>query len=244
MTSSSAIAVLGLTKRFGDHTAVDNATFEVPFGAVTGFIGANGSGKTTTMRSIVGLTIPTSGRVLVDGVPYRSLPDPRRSVGCALDRLGAHPGLTGRQHLTIVATSARIEPHTVAPALELVGLTDAADRRVGSYSTGMKQRLALAVALIAEPRILILDEPARGLDPAGIRWLRRLLRREADRGRAVFVSTHQLAELASIVDRVVFIDQGRVLADEGTADLLEHTRQETLEDAVFALTGTTEDEVQ
>lgn len=240
MSGRPAISARNLSKRFGDTIAVDRASFDVPYGSVTGFIGANGSGKSTTMRMLLGLVAPSTGEALIDGAPYRELVDPRRTVGCVLDRLGAHPGLSGRSHLRFVATGAGIHRGemdlVIEQVLKRVGLVDAADRKLGGYSTGMKQRLALAAALLAEPRVLLLDEPARGLDPAGIRWMRAMLRESADSGAAVFVSTHQLAELASVVDHVVVIGAGQIVAAEPAADLLARTGETTLEDAVFALT--------
>lgn len=230
-----ALSIRNVSKSFGSHRAVNAASFEVPFGAVTGFVGANGSGKTTTMRMIVGLTQPTAGEIVVDGTTFDALTEPRRTVGAVLDRIGAHPGLSGNQYLKILTTSAGFEQGLIAPVLERVGLADAADRRLGTYSTGMKQRLALAGALLGDPKILILDEPASGLDPAGIRWLRGLLSDLASQGRAVFVSTHQLAELSTIVDRVVLIDEGQIRAEEPTVDLLRRTGQEQLEDAIFSV---------
>ncbi len=236
-TSAPAISVDGLTKDFAGVRAVDNASFEIPFGAVTGFIGGNGSGKTTTMRMLLGLTIPSSGRARINGQSYKSLSEPRQSVGAVLNRLGAHPGLTAIQHLEIVAACGQINPSTVAPTLDLVGLGETEGRKLGTFSTGMKQRLALASALLTDPKILILDEPASGLDPGGIRWLRNLLRDKADQGAAIFISTHQLAELAELVDHIVVIDRGHILASESADSLLARTKQDRLEEAVFTLTN-------
>ncbi len=237
VADTPAISVDGLTKDFAGVRAVDNASFEIPFGSVTGFIGANGSGKTTTMRMLLGLTIPTSGRAQINGRSYKSLPEPRQSVGAVLNRLGAHPGLTAIQHLEIVAACGQINPSTVAPTLDLVGLAETEGRKLGTFSTGMKQRLALASALLTDPKILILDEPASGLDPGGIRWLRNLLRDKADQGTAVFISTHQLAELAELVDHIVVIDRGQILASESADSLLARTKQDRLEEAIFTLTN-------
>lgn len=236
-----AISVRNLTKSFdgGDARgpAVDDASFDVPFGAITGFIGANGSGKTTTMRMIVGLIQPTSGTALIEGSHYHDLANPRARVGAVLNQLGAHPGLSAQQHLKIIAIECGLSIDCVGKALERVGLTDAAHRPVRTYSTGMKQRLSLAASMLADPDILVLDEPASGLDPVGIRWLRDLLRRRADEGAAVFVSTHQLAELAAIVDHVVVIDRGQIVANEPSASLLQRTGEHRLEDAVFAVSS-------
>lgn len=231
----SAVEVAGLTKVFGDVQAVSDATFTIPFGAVTGFIGGNGSGKTTTMRMILGLVQPTAGEALIDGQSFHNLTEPRRVVGSTLNRLGAHPGLSARQHLSVVAAGGRLEGASIDQALHAVGLVDAAERKVKTYSTGMKQRLGLAAALLADPRVLILDEPASGLDPTGVRWLRELLRSKADAGAAVFVSTHQLAELSTIVDHVVVIASGHIVADEPAVTLLARTGSDRLEDAVFSL---------
>jgi ABC-2 type transport system ATP-binding protein len=186
---------------------------------------------------VLGLTRPDAGDALVDGSPYAALPWSRRIVGAVTDRLGAFPGMTAVRHLQVVAAQASFDEGRIPAVLDLVELSDAAGRRVGSFSTGMRQRLALAAALLGEPRILILDEPSSGLDPAGIRWIRNLMRDLARGGAAVFVSTHQLAELASIVDRLILIDRGRILADRATEDLLVTTGQHDLESAVFAVTG-------
>ncbi len=231
----SALEVRELSKQFDTVHAVNNASFNVPFGAVTGFIGGNGSGKTTTMRMSLGLTRPTAGTVLIDGTEYGSHPVPRHVVGSALNRLGAHPGLSARRHLTMIAAGIRLRRSHVDRVLDMVGLGDASDRRVSTYSTGMKQRLALAAALLTDPPILVLDEPASGLDPSGVRWLRELLRDRADDGAAVFVSTHQLAELSTIVDHVVVIEQGHITASEPADELLRRTGTSRLEDAVFSL---------
>ncbi len=230
-----AISVRNVSKAFGRYHAVDDATFDVPFGAVTGFIGSNGSGKSTTMRMMVGLTHPSTGRVLIDGRPFQSLEEPRRTVGAVLDRLGAHPGLSGEVYMRLIATSSGTDTAQIASTLERVGLADAARRKLGTYSTGMKQRLAIAGALLCSPNVLVLDEPGSGLDPGGIRWLRELLRDLADAGAAVFVSTHQLAEFSSIVEHVVLIDNGRILAAEPAAVLLAQTGESLLEDAILEL---------
>jgi len=233
------IACRNLTKRFDrPEPAVDQVTFEVPAGTIVGFAGANGAGKTTTMRMILGLVRPTAGEALVDGRPYQDLDHPRRMVGAVLDGPGAHPGHTGRAHLTILATAAAL-PHPqrrVGEVLELVNLTEHAGRRVGGYSTGMLQRLALAAALLGDPQILILDEPANGLDPPGILWMRTLLRQLADDGRAVLVSSHLLGELAAVADRILIIDRGRLVADTTLDELVDGGRR-TLEDAYFELAG-------
>ncbi|MGQ0832056.1 MAG: ABC transporter ATP-binding protein [Microthrixaceae bacterium] len=229
-----AIEARGLSKRFGDLLAVDRLSFTVPYGAVTGFVGGNGSGKTTTMRLLLGLSIPDEGDALVAGRRLVEWPEPRQVVGAALDRLGAHPGVSGRRHLRLVSTAAGLSEHGIDEALARVGLTDAADRRVGTYSTGMRQRLALATALLSHPSILVLDEPSSGLDPAGIRWLRELLRARADGGTAVFLATHQLAELATVVDHLVVIDRGRLVANGPTHGVLGAAGVDSIEELLLS----------
>lgn len=208
-----------LTKRFGAVTAVDDLSLQVRPGSVTAFLGPNGAGKTTTMRAILGLVAPTSGRALVGGRTYASLPSPRREVGALLGPDGAHPGRTGRDHLRVITTAAGLDPTRVDEVLALVELTGAADRRVGGYSLGMRQRLGLATALLGDPAVLIADEPANGLDPEGIAWLRRFLRQAADDGRTVLVSSHLLAEVARTADRIVVISEGRLRFDGDLTEL-------------------------
>jgi ABC-2 type transport system ATP-binding protein len=204
------VSLRGLTKRFGPVVAVDDLSFDAPGGQVTGFLGANGAGKTTTLRMAVGLIRPTAGRTLFDGQPYTELAQPRRVVGAVLEATAAHPGRRGRDHLRILAGSAGISRSRVEEVLDLVSLTDAADRRVGTYSLGMRQRLALAGALLGDPAVLVLDEPANGLDPAGMSWLRGLLRELAGQGRAVVLSSHVLSEVAQTVDQVAIVHSGRL----------------------------------
>jgi ABC-2 type transport system ATP-binding protein len=225
------LQVEALTKRFGRRspvTAVADLSFEVHPGRVTGFLGPNGSGKTTTLRCLLGLVAPTSGRTLIGGLPYASLPDPTRVVGAALEASGFHPGRSGRNHLRVLAAANGVPDARVDTVLELVGLTDAARRRVVEYSLGMRQRLALAAALLPDPSALILDEPANGLDPEGIAWLRGFLRAQAAEGRTVLVSSHVLSEVQQTVDDVVIITQGRLvhagpLDEIGTAGALRVT---------------------
>jgi ABC-2 type transport system ATP-binding protein len=205
------IEIQGLSKRFGSLTAVDDLTFSVEAGAVTGFLGPNGSGKTTTLRALLGLVRPDAGAARIDGVAYAALADPVGTVGAVLDAAGAHPSRTGRNHLRVHARAAGVARARVDQVLELVELSDAADRRVGGYSLGMQRRLHLATALLGDPSVLVLDEPTNGLDPGGVRWLRDLLRGLAAAGRAVLVSSHLLAEVAHTVDRVVIIDHGRLV---------------------------------
>ena len=208
----SAIEVRDLTKRFGSVTAVDGVSFEVQPGVVTGYLGPNGAGKTTTLRMILGLAHPTSGSATVEGSAYAGLSDPTRTVGAVLERSGFHPGRRARDHLRTVARAAGLPDSRADEVLEAVALTDAGGRRAGQYSLGMRQRLALATALLGEPRVLILDEPANGLDPQGIRWLRDYLRWYAAQGRSVLVSSHVLAEMSQTADAVIVIARGKVVA--------------------------------
>jgi ABC-2 type transport system ATP-binding protein len=209
-TQTTAISVHGLTKQFGRIRAVEELTFEVRPGQITGFLGPNGAGKTTTLRMLLGLVRPTAGAALIGGQPYRSLPHPRRTVGAVLETTGAHPGRRARDHLRILAQVTGVPDGRVAEACDQVGLAEAADRRVGGYSLGMRQRLGLAGALLGDPSVLLLDEPANGLDPAGMAWLRGLLRDLADEGRTILLSSHLLSEVAQTVDQVVIINQGRL----------------------------------
>ena len=212
-----------LTKRYGPVAAVDGLSFEVGPGRVTGFLGPNGAGKTTTLRMLLGLAAPTSGTATINGVRYRDLPDPARTVGAALDNDNFHPGRSAAEHLHIMATAAGISRRRAAQVLDLVGLTEAARRRVGSFSLGMRQRLTLAAALLGDPGVLILDEPLNGLDPDGIRWMRDLLRQLAGEGRTVLVSSHLLAEAAQTVQDVVVITRGRLAAEGPVAELTAAT---------------------
>jgi ABC-2 type transport system ATP-binding protein len=213
------IEIRELTKTYDGQRAVDRLSFSAPAGKVTGFLGPNGAGKTTTFRCLLGLARPSSGEALIDGHLYRDLVAPRRTVGAVLESSGFHPSRTGRDHLRVIARAAGLDPGRIAPALEVVGLTGAADRRVGGWSLGMRQRLGIAAAVLGDPAVLVLDEPANGLDPEGVRWVRDILRRWADDGRAVMVSSHQLAEIAQVVDRVVIVRDGRLVAETDLADL-------------------------
>jgi ABC-2 type transport system ATP-binding protein len=212
-----------LTKRYGDIAAVDGLSFEVGPGRVTGFLGPNGAGKTTTLRMLLGLAAPTSGTATINGVRYRDLPDPARTVGAALDNNCFHPGRSAKEHLLVAATAAGISRSRVRLVLGMVGLTEAARRRAGTFSLGMRQRLALATALLGDPGVLILDEPLNGLDPDGIRWMRDLLRQLAGEGRTVLVSSHLLAEAAQTVDDVVVIARGRLAAEGPVSELAAAT---------------------
>lgn len=218
-----AIDVSGLGKRFGQTVAVEDLSFSVWYGRVAGFLGPNGAGKTTTLRMVLGLIAPTTGRATIDRRAYSELPDPARTVGAALDGGTFHPGRSGRNHLRTLARAAAIPRTRVEEVLRLVDLASAADRRAGEYSLGMRQRLGLASALLGDPHMLVLDEPANGLDPQGIRWLRDFIRSLADEGRAVLISSHVLAEVAQTVDDVVVIARGRSVAQAPLDRLLaEH----------------------
>ena len=221
----AVITIEGLTKRFGPVTAVDDLSFQVDQGTVVGFLGPNGAGKTTTLRTLLGLVTPTTGRARIDGRPYRELADPVHHVGAVLEASSFHPGRSARNHLRVIATAAGLPYARVDAVLEQVGLAGAAHRRVGGFSLGMRQRLGLATALLGDPRVLIPDEPANGLDPEGVHWLRGFLRQLADQGRTVLVSSHVLAEVAQTVDQVVIIAAGRLVTQATLAALTARTDQ-------------------
>jgi ABC-2 type transport system ATP-binding protein len=221
----AAITIQGLTKRFGQVVAVDGLSFEVDQGTVVGFLGPNGAGKTTTLRMLLGLVTPTAGSARIDGRPYRELAEPVRHVGAVLEASSFHPGRSARNHLRVAATAAGLPLARADQVLEQVALTQAAHRRVGGFSLGMRQRLGLATALLGDPQILVLDEPANGLDPQGVHWLRGLLRQLADQGRTVLVSSHVLAEVAQTVDQVVIIASGRLVTQSTLAALTARTDQ-------------------
>jgi ABC-2 type transport system ATP-binding protein len=212
--------VAGLTKRFGETVAVERLSFVVGAGRIVGFLGPNGAGKTTTMRALLGLMSPTAGSATIEGRRYSELDEPSQTVGALLDGDDLHPGRSGRNHLRVLARAAGTAPGRVDEVLELVGLTDVADRRAGGYSMGMRQRLGLAAALLGDPHVLVLDEPANGLDPQGIRWLRNFLRSQASEGRAIMVSSHVLAEISQIADEVVVINHGRSVLQAPLAELM------------------------
>jgi ABC-2 type transport system ATP-binding protein len=215
------ITVDRLTKRYGSALAVDDVSFTASAGRVTGFLGPNGAGKSTTMRIMVGLTRATSGTVTIDGRRFEDLPNPGLEVGVLLDASAQHAGRTGREILTVAQRFMGLPRTRVEEMLEVVGLTpDEASRRVGNYSLGMRQRLGIATALLGDPEVLILDEPANGLDPAGIRWMRDLLRGYADRGATVLLSSHLLHEIEVIADDIVMIGHGRIVSQGTKADLL------------------------
>jgi ABC-2 type transport system ATP-binding protein len=223
------VRISSLTKRFGDLVAINDLTFSLERGTVTGFLGPNGAGKTTTLRVLLGLAEPTVGEALLFGRRYRELDNPAQRVGAVLESNDFHPGRSGRDHLRVLALAAEIPPGRVDDVLDLVELGRVADRRVKTYSLGMRQRLGLARALLGNPELLVLDEPANGLDPAGVHWLRSFLRRFAAEGRTVFVSSHVLTEIAQTVDQVVIINRGRLAAIarldelEGGGESLENT---------------------
>ena len=223
-----------MTKRYGPIVAVDDLSFEIRPGAVTGFLGPNGAGKTTTLRMLLGLAEPTAGTATIFGRRYAELEDPLGTVGAVLETAGFHPWRSARQHLRMIAAAAGIAAERVDEVMRLVGLADAATRRVGGFSLGMRQRLGVAAALLGRPRLLILDEPANGLDPEGIRWLRDLLRDYVRDGNSVLVSSHLLSEVAQTVDDIVIIANGRTRA-QCALDELETPR---LEDAFLELTST------
>lgn len=231
------IEFVGLTKRYGSVTAVDGLTFALAPGRVTGFVGANGAGKSTSMRMLLGLTRPTAGSVTIDGRRYSDLAHPMRSVGAMVDPHVFHPRRSARNALRAIARAVDIPDRRVDEVLVQVGLGGTARRKVGGFSMGMQQRLALAAALLGDPETLVLDEPANGLDPEGVHWLRELIRSMAAEGRTVFVSSHLLAELAQTVDDIVVIAHGRLVTHQPMADLVGQAGGSSLEDVYLALTG-------
>jgi ABC-2 type transport system ATP-binding protein len=227
-TEDPMIEVRGLTKRYGDKLAVDGLTFTVRPGIVTGFLGPNGAGKSTTMRMILGLDAPTSGAATVNGRPYREYRDPLREAGALLEARSAHPGRSAYHHLLSVAQTSGIRRSRVDEVIEAVGLREAARRRAGRFSLGMGQRLAIATALLGDPRTIILDEPLNGLDTEGIRWVRSLLRSLAAEGRTVFVSSHLMNEMAVTAEHLIVIGRGRLIADTSIADFIGRASRSTV----------------
>lgn len=217
------IQITELRKRFGTVRALDGLDLSVLQGEVAGFLGPNGAGKTTTLRMLLGLVHPSAGTATIDGVPYRGLDDPLRVVGAALEATNFHPGRSGRDHLRVLAAAGGIPSHRVDELLELTGIPAAARKRAGEYSMGMRQRLALAAALLGDPRVLILDEPANGLDPEGIRWLRGFLRHLSDGGKTILISSHLLQEVQQTVDDILIIHNGQ-LVTSGTVEALSGGR--------------------
>jgi ABC-2 type transport system ATP-binding protein len=235
VTAGGVVEVSGLTKTYRGVRAVDDLSFTLHAGQITGFLGPNGAGKSTTLRLLLGLASPTSGTARVLGKTYAELAEPARSVGAVLEHADFHPNRSGRAHLRVLALASGIDRARVDEVLDLVELTSAADRKVGSYSLGMGQRLGLAAALLGDPALLVLDEPINGLDPAGVHWLRAFLRRFADIGGAALVSSHVLAEVEQSVDRVLIINAGRLLGDFSISEI-SGTGQ-SLEQTYLALTG-------
>ena len=219
MAEAPPVEVRALTKRYGSTVAVDDLSFAIARGRITGFLGPNGAGKTTTLRALLGLVLPASGEARIEGLLYRELPDPLGTVGAVLEADSFHPGRSGRNHLRVLATGAGVASRRVDEVLEQVELSSAAGRRVGGYSLGMRQRLSVAGALLGRPRLLVLDEPANGLDPEGIRWLRTFLRGFAAEGGTVLISSHVLAEVAQVADEVVILHRGRLVTQEPLAAL-------------------------
>jgi ABC-2 type transport system ATP-binding protein len=235
MSSEPVLKVRDLTKRYGDVVAVEGLTFALEPGTITGFLGPNGAGKTTTLRLLLGLARPTAGEALILGRRYQELESPMRSVGAVLESGDFDPLRSGRNHLRALALAADLAGHRVDEVLELVELVAAADRPVRAYSLGMRQRLGLAAALLGDPDLLLLDEPANGLDPAGVHWLRGFLRQFARQGRTVLVSSHVLAEVAQTVDAAMMIDRGRLVATVRLDELADGAR--SLEELYLELTG-------
>jgi ABC-2 type transport system ATP-binding protein len=230
------ITVSHLTKSYGRRTVVDDLSFELASGRITGFVGPNGAGKSTTMRMMVGLARPDAGGVPDSGASYAELRDPARTVGVVLDARAMHPGRSARNHLRAMAAISSLPEARVDEVLHRVGLDGAADQRVGGFSLGMRQRLAIAGALLGDPEVLMLDEPANGLDPDGIRWLRTMLTRFADDGGTVFVSSHFIAELATFAHDLVVVGNGRLITAEPLTDTLGRDRSLSLEDILLDLT--------
>jgi ABC-2 type transport system ATP-binding protein len=224
MPNRTTIEIRGLSKRFGPVEAVSGLTFTVEPGTVTGFLGPNGAGKTTTLRMLLGLVRPSEGTATIGGVNYQELDRPLATVGTALEAASFHPGRTARNHLAVYAAAAGLPRTRVDDVLELVGLGSYGDRRVGGYSLGMRQRLGLALALLGDPRVLVLDEPVNGLDPEGIRWIRTFLRELAAEGRTVLVSSHLLSEVQQSVDRLVVIAKGKLVYEGGLSGLDTESR--------------------
>ena len=219
------IEARGLTKRYGDRLAVDHLSFSVRPGQVTGFLGPNGAGKSTTMRMILGLDSPTSGTVTVNGKPYQDLDNPMREVGALLDAKAVHGGRTARNHLMCLAHTNNLPTSRISEVLELVGLTQVANKRIGGFSLGMSQRLGIAATLLGDPQVLMFDEPVNGLDPEGILWIRNLMRALAATGRTVFVSSHLMSEMENTADHLIVIGQGKLIADCTVEEFIERNSE-------------------
>ena len=236
LVTGATLRYVSLTKQYKGTTAVRDLSGEIRPGVVTGMLGPNGAGKSTALRCLLGLATPTSGQALIDELPHAKLPDPGRTIGTVLENRGFHPGLTGIQNLLVLAAAIDVDDARVPEVLQLVDLTDAGDRRVKGYSMGMRQRLSLAAGLLADPHTLVLDEPANGLDPHAIVWLRGLLKSFAAEGRTVLVSSHQLAEMQHTVDDVFIMDHGNLCAQ---GSMREVCGERTLEETFMALTEST-----
>jgi ABC-2 type transport system ATP-binding protein len=236
-TEGARIEVRDLTKRFGSFTAVDHLSFTVEPGRITGFLGPNGAGKTTTLRMLLGLVRPSGGTATIGGRNYHEIPKPITVVGAALEATNFHPGRTGRDHLRVLAETAGISVTRVDEMLELVGIPAAAKKRAGGYSMGMRQRLGLAAAMLGDPQVLILDEPANGLDPEGIRWLRGFLRHLSAEGKTILVSSHMLQEVEQTVDDVVIISNGKLVKQGPMSDLHGESRTLVRSTDLDALAG-------
>lgn len=230
----AAIEFLELAKKYGKVRSVRKLTASIAEGKITGLLGPNGAGKSTSLRCLLGLAKPTSGSAKILGVQYKDLVNPVSQIGAVLDSRGFHGGLTGRQNLRVMAAAAKIKDSRVDEVLKLVDLESAANKKAKGYSLGMKQRLSLAGALLGDPKVLILDEPANGLDPIGIAWLRGFLRQLADQGKTILVSSHQLAEMQSTVDDVIIINHGMLMAQGSMKEIIG---EGTLEDAFLKLTA-------
>ena len=234
------IEVSDLTKFYGDKAAVDHLTFTVEPGRVTGFLGPNGAGKSTTMRLILGLDRPNAGLALVNGRRYRDLRDPLRTVGALLEAKTVHPGRTARNHLLFLAQTQGLPPRRVDEVLALVGLQPVADKRAGSFSLGMSQRLGVAVAMLGDPQVLLLDEPVNGLDPEGVLWIRNLMKSLADEGRTILVSSHLMNEMAVTADHLIVIGRGKLITEASTEDVIARSTDKSVrvdEDPLGALHG-------
>jgi ABC-2 type transport system ATP-binding protein len=220
-TLQGVIEVQNLTKRYGERLAVEDLSFVVKPGVVTGFLGPNGSGKSTTMRLILGLDAPTAGTALIEGRMYRDIPDPLREIGAMLEARAIHTGRSARNHLRALAATHGVTDARVEEVIDLVGLTEVARKRVGTFSMGMGQRLGIASSLLGDPRTVVLDEPVNGLDPEGIRWVRELLRGLAAEGKTVFLSSHMMSEMSLIAERLVVIGKGRLIADTSVQEFVQ-----------------------
>jgi len=239
----NTIEFKGLIKRYKDVTAVDGLTASMSAGRITGFLGPNGAGKSTALRCLLGLANPTEGQALINGVPYSQLTHPLKTVGAVLDSSGFNGALTAKQNLQVICAAAKLDTKRIPELLKLVELDHAANKRTKGYSLGMKQRLSLAAALLGDPQILVLDEPANGLDPVGIAWLRQFLRNLANEGRTVLVSSHQLAEMQHTVDDVIIINHGKLIVEGNIADITKPANPGepalSLEEAFLRLIGQT-----